>query len=67
MLMNRKTRPICHSRMGKGNNGCSRVTARVLAESLLVAVKSKANRDATVRLDCHWHCCVYSFSVQNSG
>ena len=35
--------------MGKGNNRCSRVTARVLAESLLGAVKSKANRDVTIR------------------
>ena len=56
MLMNRRTRPICHGRMG-----------RVLAESLLGAVKSKANRDVTIRLDCHWHCCFYSFSAQNSG
>jgi len=39
--MNRKTRPICHGRMGKGNNRCSRVIGRVLAESLLGAVKSK--------------------------
>ena len=31
---------------------------RVLAESLLGAVKSKANRDVTIRLDCHWHCCL---------
>ncbi len=31
--------------MGKGNNRCSRVIGRVLAESLLGAVKSKANRD----------------------
>ena len=52
--MNRKTRPICQSRMGKGNNRCSRVIGRVLAESLLGAVKSKANRDVTIRLDCHW-------------
>ena len=51
--------------MGKGNNRCSRVIARVLAESLLGAVKSKANRDVTTRLDCHWHCCFYSFSAQN--
>ena len=65
MLMNRKTRPICHGRMGKGNNRCSRVSARVLAESLLGTVKSKANRDVTTRLDCHWHCCFYSFSTQN--
>ena len=43
------------------------MTARVLAESLLGAVKSKANRDVTIRLDCHWHCCFYSFSAQNSG
>ena len=48
MLMNRKTRPICHGRMGKGNNRCSRVIC-VLAESLLGAVKSKANRDVTIR------------------
>ena len=52
MLMNRKTRPICHGRMGKRNNRCSRVIARVLAASLLGAVKSKANRDVTIRLDC---------------
>ena len=45
MLMNRITRPICHGRMSKGNNHCSRVIGRVLAESLLGAVKSKANRD----------------------
>ena len=38
---------------------------RVLAESLLGAVKSKANRDVTIRPDCHWHCCFYSFSAQN--
>ena len=62
--MNRKTRPICHGRMGKGNNRCSRVIVRVLAESLLEAVKSKANRDVTIRLDCHWHCCFYSFSAK---
>ena len=43
--MNPKTRPICHGRMGRGNNCCSGVIARVLAESLLGAVKSKANRD----------------------
>ena len=49
MLMNRKTRPICHGRMGKGNNRCYRVIGRVLAESLLGAVKSKANRDVTIR------------------
>ena len=48
MLMNHKTRPICHGRMGKGNNRCSRVIGRVLAESLLGAVKSKANRASTV-------------------
>ena len=66
MLMNRKTRPICHGRMSKGNNRCSRVIGRVLVESLLGAVKSKANRDVTIRLDCHWHCCFYSFSAQNS-
>ena len=65
MLMNRKTRPICHGRMGKGNNRCSRVSARVLAESLLGTVKSKANGDVTTRLNCHWHCCFYSFSAQN--
>ena len=65
MLMNRKTRPICQGRLGKGNNCCSRVIVRVLAESLLGAVKSKANRDVTIRLDCHWHCCFYSFSAQN--
>ena len=65
MLINRKTRPICHGRMGKGNNRCSRVIARVLAESLLGTVKSKANRDVTTRLDCHWLCCFYSFSAQN--
>ena len=65
MLMNRKTRPICHGRMGKGNNRCSRVSARILAESLLGTVKSKANRDVTTRLDRHWHCCFYSFSAQN--
>ena len=47
--MNRNTRPICHGRMGKGNNRCSRVIVRVLAESLLGAVKSKANRDVTIR------------------
>ena len=40
--------------MGKGNNRCSRAIGRVLAESLLGAVKSKANPDVTVRLDCHW-------------
>ena len=45
--MNRKTRPICHGRMGKGNNRCSRVIVRVLTESLLGAVK--ANRDVTIR------------------
>ena len=50
--------------MGKGNNRCSRVIVRVLAESLLGAVKPKANRDVTIRLDCHWHCCFYSFSAQ---
>ena len=50
MLMNRKTRPICHGRMGKGNNRCIRVIVRVLAESLLGAVKSKSNRDVTIRL-----------------
>ena len=49
MLINRKTRPICHGRMGKGNNRCSRVIARVLAESLLGTVKSKANGDVTTR------------------
>ena len=65
--MNRKTRPICHGRMGKGNNCCSCMIVCVLAESLLGAVKSKANRDVTIRLDCHWHCCFYSFSAQNSG
>ena len=65
--MNRRTRPISHGRMGQGNNRCSRVIVRVLAESLLGAVKSKANRDVTIRLDCHWHCCFYSFSAQNSG
>ena len=53
MLIDRKTRPICHGRMGKGNNLCSRVIARVLAETLLRAVKSKANRDVTSRRDCH--------------
>ena len=53
--------------MGKGNNRCSRVIGRVLAESLLGTVKSKANRDITSRLDCNWHCCFYSFSAQNSG
>ena len=65
--MNCKTRPICHFRMGKGNNRCSCVIVRVLAESLLGAVKSMANRDIPIRLDCHWHCCFYSFSAQNSG
>ena len=65
MLMNRKTRPICHDRMGKGNNRCSHLIGRVLAVSLPGAVKSKANCDVTVRLDCHWHCCFYSFSSQN--
>ena len=55
MPMNCKTRPICHGRMDKGNNRCSRVIGRVLAESLLGAVKSKANRDVTIRLDCQWH------------
>ena len=65
--MNHKTRPICHGRMCKGNNRCSRGIGRVLAESLLGAIKSKANRDVTIRLDCHWHCCFYSFSAQNSG
>ena len=65
--MNHKTRPICHGRMGKGNNRCSRVIVRGEAESLLGAVKSKANRDVTIRLDCHWHCYFYSFSAQNSG
>ena len=49
MLMNRKTRPICHGRMGKGNNRCIRVIVRVLAESLLGTVKSKANRDVTLK------------------
>ena len=44
MLMNRKTGPICQGRMGKGNNRCSRLIARVLAESLLGAIKSKTNR-----------------------
>ena len=53
--------------MGKGNNRCCRVIVHVLAESLLGAVKSKANRDITIRLDCHWHCCFYSFSTKNSG
>ena len=57
--------------MGKGNNRCSRVTYvyldRTFTESLLGAVKSKANRDVTIRLDCHWHCCFYNFSAQNSG
>ena len=62
--MNRKTRPICHGRMGKGNNCCHRMIVHVLAESLLGAVKSKANRDV-IRLDCHWHCCFYSLSAQN--
>ena len=47
--MNCKTRLICHGRMGKGNNRCSRVIGHVLAESLLGAVKSKANRDVTIR------------------
>ena len=56
--MNHKTRPICHGRMGKGNNCCSRVIVRVLAESLLGAVKSKAKRDVTIRLDGHWRCCL---------
>ena len=65
MLMNCKTRPIYHGRMGKGNNRCSRVIARVLAESLLGTVTSKTNRDVTTRLDCHWHCCFYSFGVLN--
>ena len=50
--MNRKTRPICHSRMGKGNNRCSRMIVHVLAESLLGAIKSKATCDITTRLDC---------------
>ena len=53
MLMNRKTRPVCHGRMGKGNNRCSHVIGRVLAENLLGAVKSKANqgsrRDQKIR------------------
>ena len=53
MLMNRKTRPICHGRMGKGNNLCSHMIAHVLAESLLGAVKSKVNCDVMTRLDCH--------------
>ena len=65
MFMNRKTRSICHGRMGKGNNRCSRVIGRVLAESLLGAVKSTANRDITIRLNCHWYGCFYSFSAQN--
>ena len=65
--MNLKTRPISHGRMGKGNKRCSRVTARVLAETLLGPVKSKANRDVSTRLDCHWHCYFYSFNAQNSG
>ena len=52
--MNRKTRPVCHGRMGKGNNRCSRVIVRVLAESLLGAVKSMANRDVTIRLEDLW-------------
>jgi len=39
--MNRKSRPICHGWMGKGNNRCSRVIARVLAKSLLGAVNCK--------------------------
>ena len=60
-----KIRPICHSRMGKESNRCSHVI--VLAESLLGAVKSKANRDVMIRLDCHWRCCFYSFNAQNSG
>ena len=47
--MNRKTRPICHGRMGKGNNRCSHMIKHVLVESLLGAVKSKANRDVTIR------------------
>ena len=65
MLMNDKTRPVCHGRMGKGNNCCSHMIARVLVESLLGAVKSKANHDIMTRLICHWHCCFYSFSAQN--
>ena len=56
-----------HGRMGKGNKRCSHVIGRVLAESLLGAVKSKANRDVTIRLDCLWHCCFYCFIAQNSG
>ena len=60
MHINRKTRPICHGRMCKGNNRCSRVIVRVLAVNLLGAAK----RDVTIRLDCH--CCFYSFSAQNS-
>ena len=44
MLMNRKTGPMCQGRMGKGNNRSSRLIARVLAESLLGAIKSKTNR-----------------------
>ena len=64
MFMNRKTKPICHGRMGKGDNRSIRVNWRVLAESLLGAVKSKANCDVTIRLDCHWHCFFYSFSAQ---
>jgi len=49
MLINRKTRPVCNGGMGKGNNRCNRVTARVLAENLLGAIKSKANCDVTSR------------------
>ena len=47
MLINYKTRPICHGRMGKGNNRCSRMNGHILAESLLGAIKSKANHDKT--------------------
>ena len=64
MLLNRKTRSICHGRMGKGNNRCSRMNVHVLAKSLLGAVKSKANCDVTTRPDCHWHCCFHSFSAR---
>ena len=63
--MNYKTRPICHSRMGNGNNRHSHVIAHLLAESFLGPLKSKANPDVTTRLNCRWHCYSYSFNAQN--
>ena len=63
--MNCKTRPICHDIMGKGNNCCSHVIGHVLAKSLLGAVKSKANRDVTIRIDCHWALLLLQFQCTN--